>query len=224
MRRSGLKMWQPSWDGLLRKDWYAVGDCRKYRPTRYGRRMRLLSFVCRPEHLFDGGTRLRNGDFPRCALKRNQVYRSRRLQAVPGKVTAQEQFGFDDVRKFVPNCRKRISRPTSLYWFAASVRRGEKCDNAQISFAWMLHKYPNVVPIPGSKNQERILENLGLGTSRFPVMSSGSYNQHWMNVRYTDIVGAWKRNRRVLVNNGVKKQLKWIKATFSPVLNNQEKR
>ena len=25
----------------------------------------------------------------------------------------------------------------------------------------MLHKYPNVVPIPGSKNQGRILENLG---------------------------------------------------------------
>ena len=24
----------------------------------------------------------------------------------------------------------------------------------------MLHKYPNVVPIPGSKNKERILENL----------------------------------------------------------------
>ena len=25
----------------------------------------------------------------------------------------------------------------------------------------MLKKYPNVVPIPGSKNQERIIENLG---------------------------------------------------------------
>ena len=25
----------------------------------------------------------------------------------------------------------------------------------------MLHKYRNAVPIPGSKNQERILENLG---------------------------------------------------------------
>ena len=24
----------------------------------------------------------------------------------------------------------------------------------------MLHKYPNCVPIPGTKNQERILENL----------------------------------------------------------------
>ena len=32
---------------------------------------------------------------------------------------------------------------------------------AQISLAWMLHKYPHVAPIPGSKNKERILENLG---------------------------------------------------------------
>ena len=31
---------------------------------------------------------------------------------------------------------------------------------AQTSLAWMLHKYPNVVPIPGSKNKERIVENL----------------------------------------------------------------
>jgi aryl-alcohol dehydrogenase-like predicted oxidoreductase len=27
--------------------------------------------------------------------------------------------------------------------------------------AWMLAKWPNVVPIPGSKNRGRILENLG---------------------------------------------------------------
>ncbi len=32
---------------------------------------------------------------------------------------------------------------------------------AQVSMAWMLKKAPNIVPIPGSKNQERILENLG---------------------------------------------------------------
>lgn len=35
-----------------------------------------------------------------------------------------------------------------------------KIPSAQISLAWMLHKYPNVVPIPGSKNKERIIENL----------------------------------------------------------------
>ena len=30
----------------------------------------------------------------------------------------------------------------------------------QISLAWMLHKYPNVVPIPGAKKLEHIMENL----------------------------------------------------------------
>ncbi|MBM6979683.1 MAG: aldo/keto reductase, partial [Actinomyces succiniciruminis] len=33
--------------------------------------------------------------------------------------------------------------------------------SAQISLAWMLAKWPHVVPIPGSKRKERILENLG---------------------------------------------------------------
>ena len=40
-----------------------------------------------------------------------------------------------------------------------------ECDEeakAQISLSRMLHKHPpNVVPIFGSKNQERIIENLG---------------------------------------------------------------
>ena len=35
------------------------------------------------------------------------------------------------------------------------------CTPAQLSMAWMLAKWPNVVPIPGSKNKGRILENLG---------------------------------------------------------------
>lgn len=39
--------------------------------------------------------------------------------------------------------------------------KSKNATQAQISLSWMLHKYPNVVPIPGSKNKERILENLG---------------------------------------------------------------
>ena len=78
------------------------------------------------------------------------------------KEKAQEQFGFDDVRKFVPQLSKEnieANRPILdlLHRFAVE----KNATNAQISLAWMLHKYPNVVPIPGSKNQERILENLG---------------------------------------------------------------
>ena len=34
---------------------------------------------------------------------------------------------------------------------------------AQLSLAWMLHKYNFVVPIPGMRSDERILENLSAG-------------------------------------------------------------
>lgn len=37
----------------------------------------------------------------------------------------------------------------------------KEATSAQISLAWMLHKYLNCVPIPRFKKQERILENLG---------------------------------------------------------------
>lgn len=66
------------------------------------------------------------------------------------------------MRKFVPQLSKEnieANQPILdlLHRFAVE----KHATNAQISLAWMLHKYPNVVPIPGSKNQERILENLG---------------------------------------------------------------
>ena len=79
-----------------------------------------------------------------------------------GKVTPQDQFGFDDVRKFVPQLSKEnieVNQPILDFLHRFAVEK--HATNAQISLAWMLHKYPNVVPIPGSKNQERILENLG---------------------------------------------------------------
>lgn len=79
-----------------------------------------------------------------------------------GKVTTEMKFEGDDVRKWVPQLSKEnilANQPILdvLNRFAAA----KGATNAQISLAWMLHKYPNVVPIPGSKNQERILENLG---------------------------------------------------------------
>lgn len=79
-----------------------------------------------------------------------------------GKVTAETTFEGDDVRKFVPQLSKENLAANQPILDVISAFAEEKhAANAQISLAWMLHKYPNVVPIPGSKNQERILENLG---------------------------------------------------------------
>lgn len=79
-----------------------------------------------------------------------------------GKVTTETQFGEDDVRKWVPQLSKEnITANQPILDILAKYAKEKNATNAQISLAWMLHKYPNVVPIPGSKNRERILENLG---------------------------------------------------------------
>ena len=80
-----------------------------------------------------------------------------------GKVTTQTEFEKnDDVRHFVPQLTKEnIAANQPILDVISEFAEKKGATNAQISLAWMLHKYPNVVPIPGSKNQERILENLG---------------------------------------------------------------
>lgn len=79
-----------------------------------------------------------------------------------GKVTTETKFEGDDVRKFVPQLSKEnIIANQPILDLLGKFAEEKNATNAQISLAWMLHKYPNVIPIPGSKNQERILENLG---------------------------------------------------------------
>lgn len=79
-----------------------------------------------------------------------------------GKVTADSDFSHsDDVRKFVPQLQKEnIIANQPILNLLERYAVNKNATKAQISLSWILHKYPNVVPIPGSKNQERILENL----------------------------------------------------------------
>lgn len=79
-----------------------------------------------------------------------------------GKVTTETKFEGDDVRKFVPQLSKEnLVANKPILDMIGGFAEAKHATNAQISLAWMLKKYPHVVPIPGSKNRERILENLG---------------------------------------------------------------
>lgn len=79
-----------------------------------------------------------------------------------GKVTVNTKFEGDDVRKFVPQLSKEnITANQPVIDLLNRFAEAKNATNAQISLAWMLKKYPNIVPIPGSKNKTRILENLG---------------------------------------------------------------
>ncbi len=79
-----------------------------------------------------------------------------------GKITPETQFERnDDVRNWVPQLsRRNIEGNRPIVEMLKEFAQKKGATPAQISLAWMLHKYPNVVPIPGSKNRERIIENL----------------------------------------------------------------
>lgn len=79
-----------------------------------------------------------------------------------GKITADTKFEQnDDVRNWVPQLsRKNIEGNQPVIDLLGEYARKKNATSAQISLAWMLYKYPNVVPIPGSKNKERMVENL----------------------------------------------------------------
>lgn len=79
-----------------------------------------------------------------------------------GKVTEKTDFSHsDDVRKYVPQLRpENLAANRPILDLLDRFVRQKNAAKAQIFLSWMLHNYPNVVPIPGSKNQERISENL----------------------------------------------------------------
>ena len=79
-----------------------------------------------------------------------------------GKITPETKFERnDDVRNWVPQLsRRNIAGNQPIVDLLKECAARKNATPAQISLAWMLHKYPNVVPIPGSKNKGRIIENL----------------------------------------------------------------
>ena len=79
-----------------------------------------------------------------------------------GKIGVNTEFAkVDDVRNFVPQLTKEnIERNQPIVDLLARFAGKKGATPVQISLAWMVKKYPNVVPIPGSKNKARILENL----------------------------------------------------------------
>lgn len=79
-----------------------------------------------------------------------------------GKITTETKFERnDDVRNWVPQLsRANIAGNQPIVDLLKQYAELKQATPAQISLAWMLHRYPNVVPIPGSKNKKRIIENL----------------------------------------------------------------
>ena len=79
-----------------------------------------------------------------------------------GKYTSGQEYKGDDVRRVITRFEKQNMQANQpLLDLLRLFSLEKRVTPAQISLAWMLHKYDFLVPIPGSRKSERIIENLG---------------------------------------------------------------
>ena len=79
-----------------------------------------------------------------------------------GKYNKNTQYKGDDVRRVITRfAPENVEKNQPLLDLLNKVADKKGITPAQISLAWMLKKYPHVVPIPGMRKDERVIENLG---------------------------------------------------------------
>ena len=82
-----------------------------------------------------------------------------------GKVDAAQTFEPGDVRSWFPRFTEEARRSNEPV--VAQLRRiatAKDATPAQIALAWLLHRSPRIVPIPGTRRPERLRENLAAAT------------------------------------------------------------
>ena len=79
-----------------------------------------------------------------------------------GKYNAQTEFKGDDLRTVITRFSKEnMNRNQPLIDLITRYAAEKHCTPAQISLAWDLMAYESLVPIPGMRREERVIENLG---------------------------------------------------------------
>lgn len=79
-----------------------------------------------------------------------------------GRIDTGRQYEGDDVRRAITRFQdENIVLNEPLLHLIRQFATEKRATPAQISLAWMLHKKKFIVPIPGSRKDERIRENLG---------------------------------------------------------------
>lgn len=79
-----------------------------------------------------------------------------------GKYGKNDEYKGDDVRRVITRFNKdNIAKNQPLLDYLHKIAKEKNSTPAQISLAWMLKKSPCVVPIPGMRKDERLIENFG---------------------------------------------------------------
>jgi aryl-alcohol dehydrogenase-like predicted oxidoreductase len=79
-----------------------------------------------------------------------------------GKIEAAPSFEKGDTRGRHPRfLAENLAQNRTLVGRIAAIAEEKACTPAQLVLAWLLAQGPDVIPIPGTKHEERLEENLG---------------------------------------------------------------
>ena len=79
-----------------------------------------------------------------------------------GKYSTEASYSGDDVRRVITRfARENMEANQPLLDLLHRYAQEKNATPAQISLAWMLYKKDFIVPIPGMRREERVVENLG---------------------------------------------------------------
>ena len=76
-------------------------------------------------------------------------------------------------------------------------RRKKDATPAQISLAWMLCKHPSIVPIPGTRKEERMKENAGAADVKLSLREVQALDDALAQMSIT--AGIWRDAGRIKV-------------------------
>jgi aryl-alcohol dehydrogenase-like predicted oxidoreductase len=79
-----------------------------------------------------------------------------------GAVEKTESLASDDARRRHPRfAAENLSHNVTLVQRIERIARAKGCTPGQLALAWLLAQGDDIVPIPGTKRKERLLENIG---------------------------------------------------------------
>jgi aryl-alcohol dehydrogenase-like predicted oxidoreductase len=79
-----------------------------------------------------------------------------------GAVEGQSDLAETDTRRRHPRfAPENLSRNMTLVQRIADIARAKRCTPGQLALAWLLAQGEDIVPIPGTKRKERLMENIG---------------------------------------------------------------
>lgn len=87
-----------------------------------------------------------------------------------GTVSKAQTFGEGDIRRTIPrfNDPENLAKNQALAEAVRDFAKEHCLSPAQIALAWLLHQRPWIVPIPGTKTEDRLRENMSAAYVEVP--------------------------------------------------------